>query len=74
VIMFTVVLCCASLCVVNVCVCVCVCCMLRVDVSTAYRCLPDSKDMPMYDYSFTKVNGYKDLENRYSYNKKLSDY
>jgi len=48
--------------------------MLRVDVSTAYRCLPDSKDMPMYDYSFTKVNGYKDLENRYSYNKKLSDY
>lgn len=37
-------------------------------------CLLDSDKMPMYDFSFKKVSSYKDLENHYTYNKKLSDY
>ena len=39
-----------------------------------FRCFPESKDMPMYDFSFSKVNSYSDLENRYTFNKHLSDY
>ncbi len=38
------------------------------------ECFPESKDMPIYDYSFTKVGGYADLENRYTYKKKITDY
>jgi hypothetical protein len=38
------------------------------------ECYLDSKSMPMYDFGFNKVNSYKDLEGRYSFKKKLSDY
>jgi hypothetical protein len=30
--------------------------------------------MPIYDYSFTKVGGYADLANRYTYKKTMADY